>query len=161
AVGKVDEEFATHEMQLFRLNRQLTKLFGGVPSRPSRQEKDMEFRRLDVASLGEGVARSDGAQIGYAAENHRRTANKLFFNRLVDAGSYKLHIALHSIEDNITALHIGLGLLKFQRHEECTERLHFDDGVTADIDTAKETDQDGHGNSSAFAIERSQHVITV
>src|SRR5262245_25460085 len=133
-------------MRLFRLNLQLTKLFGGVPSRPGRQEKDMEFGRLDMGSLGEGVARNDRAQIGYAAENNGGATSKFPFNRLLDASCQKLHIALSSLEDDIAALHIGLGLFEFHRHEERTQRLHFDDGVTADIDAAKKTNQDRHGD---------------
>ena len=117
----------------------------GVFAGSSGEKGNQEFARLDAGTSGEWIVGDDRAKLADGAKDDKGTAGEIFFYSLLETFGHECEVTLGSLEDDVAALDVSLWLLEFQRYAEVPQRIHFDFGVAANVDTAQERNQNGHG----------------
>jgi hypothetical protein len=111
----------------------------------SGEKGNQEFAWLDAGTSGEWIVGDDCTKLADRAKDDYGTAGECFFYSLLETFGHPCEVTLGSFEDDVAALDVSLWFLEFQRDAEVPQRIHFDFGVAANVDTAQERDQNGHG----------------
>jgi hypothetical protein len=74
----------------------------------------------NVRALPEGILGDDRAKIVGRAEDYLWAAAEFLFCALLNLLRNARQVTHRTFEDHIAALHVGLRLCKFQRHEKLT-----------------------------------------
>jgi len=153
-VGKVDVELAADDMKFFGRDVHLQESLARRHSQLVLEENDGEFTGVDSLSLGEGIARDYLSHFWNGAEKNFRAKSALAADGSLNLASESAQIAFLGTEDYVATLQVRVNAGEFQASAECTEVVHPDFVMPADVDAAKHADENRHGTS--IARRRSQ-----
>ncbi len=136
AIGKIDIKLARCEVDFLGAGGDGAKFGAGFWSRLLCHKTNEKFAVIDVAALGERVARDDLAQFIGCSVNDARAEAEFAFNSVLDAFGKSGEVALASAKDDVAAINIGLAAGEFERFVKSAKGIHFDLIAPGDVDAA-------------------------
>jgi len=146
AIGKIDEKFATADVQFFGSNIHGKERFSRLCAGFAPEECDNKLAGVDSRTLGKRSAGNDLAKLGDGPHNDVSAETELALDRSLERFRELSEVLATGAEDDIAALQVGLWVLKFQRETEVAQDLHFDFVVSSKVNATKQGDDDGHGD---------------
>ncbi len=113
-----------------------------IKNNPFARQPNIDPARLLITFLASDPG--DPAQFGRGAKNDVGAAGEFLLNGGLDAFGNQVEFAFAGFEDDISALQVGLRVFEFERNVQCTQGVHLDLVVAADVNSAQHGNEDWH-----------------